>query len=51
MNITMWEYCTFNSKISGCVKFYYSNYIIIINFVQTLIPSCWFENVPYLLCN
>jgi hypothetical protein len=35
----MWEPCTFDSKV------HYSNSIIIINFVQTLIPNCWFENV------
>jgi hypothetical protein len=26
-------------------KFYYSDSIIISNFVETLIPNCWFENV------
>jgi hypothetical protein len=28
-----------------CGKVYYSNSNIITNFVQTLIPNCWFENV------
>jgi hypothetical protein len=37
MNVTMWEHSTFDSHIFGCSKIYYSNYIIIINFVQTLI--------------
>jgi hypothetical protein len=45
MNVTIWELCTFDSQIFGCVKFYYYNSIIITNFVQTLIPSCWFENI------
>jgi hypothetical protein len=41
----MLEHCTFSSQIFGCGKVYYSNSIIIINFVQILIPNCWFENV------
>jgi hypothetical protein len=45
MNVTMWEHCTFDSQIFGSGKVYYSNTIIIIDFVQTLIPHCWFENV------
>jgi hypothetical protein len=45
MNVTMWEHSTFDSKILGCGKVYYSNSIIITNFMQTLIPNCWFENV------
>jgi hypothetical protein len=43
MNVTVWEH-TFDNKTFGCGKVYYSNSIIITNFVQTLIPSCWFEN-------
>jgi hypothetical protein len=45
MNVTEWEHHTFENKIFGYGKVYYSNSIIITNFVQTLIPSCWFENV------
>jgi hypothetical protein len=41
----MLEHCTFDTQIFGCGKVYYSNSIIITNFVQTLIPNCWFENV------
>jgi uncharacterized integral membrane protein len=28
-----------------CYKVYYCNYVISTNFVQTLIPNYWFENV------
>jgi hypothetical protein len=45
MNVTMWEHCTFDSKIFWCGKVYYSNSIIITNFVQILIPNHLFENV------
>jgi hypothetical protein len=44
MNVTVWEQRTFDSKIFGCGKVYYSNSITVTNFVQTLIPNCWFEN-------
>jgi hypothetical protein len=42
INVTVWEHRTFVSKIFGCGKVYYS--ITITNFVQTIIPNCWFEN-------
>jgi hypothetical protein len=45
MNVAMWERRTFDNKIFGCGKVYYSNSIIITNFMQTLIPNFWFENV------
>jgi hypothetical protein len=45
LNVTMWEYCTFESQILVCGKVYYSESIIFANFVRTLIPTCWFENV------
>jgi hypothetical protein len=45
INVTVWEDRTFDNKIFGCGKVYYSNSSIIINLVQTLIPNCWFENV------
>jgi hypothetical protein len=44
MNIMVWEHHTFDNKIFGCGKVYYSNSIIT-NLMQTLIPNCWFENV------
>jgi hypothetical protein len=34
MNVMMWEHHTFDSKIFRCGKVYYSNSIIIINFVS-----------------
>jgi hypothetical protein len=43
MKVTTWEHRTFDSQIFGCGKMYY--YIIITNFVQTLILNCWFKNV------
>jgi hypothetical protein len=45
MNVMMWEHLTFDNKIFGYGKVYYSNSIIITNLVQTLIPNCWFGNV------
>jgi hypothetical protein len=45
MIVTMWERRTFDNKIIACGKVYYSNFIIITNFVQTLIHNFWFENV------
>jgi hypothetical protein len=45
MNVTMWEHRNFDNKIFRCGKVYYSSSVIITNFVQTLIPNCWFENV------
>jgi hypothetical protein len=45
IDVTMREYRTFDNKIFGCGKVYYSNSILITNFVQTLIFNCWFENV------
>jgi hypothetical protein len=45
MNITMWEYRTFESKIFVSGKFYYSDCIVITNFIQTLIPNRWLEDV------
>jgi hypothetical protein len=45
MNVTMWEQRTFDNKIFGCGKVYYSNSIIITNLVQTLIPNRWSENI------
>jgi hypothetical protein len=41
----MWEHCTFGNQIFGCGKVYYSNSIILTNFMQTLIPNRLFENV------
>jgi hypothetical protein len=46
MNVTTSEHCTFNFDIFRCDKIYYSNSIIIMNFVQTFIPKL---NVKYLL--
>jgi hypothetical protein len=43
MNVIVWERCTSDSQIFVYGKVYYSNSIIITNFVQTLIPSCWFH--------
>jgi hypothetical protein len=45
MNVTVWEHLAFDYKISGCNKVYYSNAIIITNFVRILIPNCWFDNI------
>jgi hypothetical protein len=45
----MWEHCTFDSKIFRCGEVYYSNSIIITNFVQTFIPNRWFENAYRIL--
>jgi hypothetical protein len=45
MNVMMCEHSTVDSQIFGCGKVYYSNFIIINNFVQALILNCWFENV------
>jgi hypothetical protein len=33
MNVAMREHCPFDSEIFRCAKIYYSNYIIITNFV------------------
>jgi hypothetical protein len=44
MIVTVWER-RFDFKIFGCGKVYYSNSIIMTNFVRTLIPNCWLENV------
>jgi hypothetical protein len=33
MDVAMWEHCTFDNEIFGCSKIYYSNSIIIINFM------------------
>jgi hypothetical protein len=41
----MGEHRTFDNNVFGCGKFQYCNCIIIITFVQSLIPNCWFENV------
>jgi hypothetical protein len=41
----MWEHCTSDSQVFGCGEVYYSNSIISTNFLQTLIPNRWFENV------
>jgi hypothetical protein len=42
----MWERRNFDNTIFGCGEIYYSNsIIIIIDFVQTLIPNRWFEKV------
>jgi hypothetical protein len=41
----MWEHRTFDNKIFGYGRVYYSNSIIITNFMQTLILNRWFENV------
>jgi hypothetical protein len=41
----MWGHFIFDSQIFGCGKIYYSNSIIITNFVQILTPNCLFENV------
>jgi hypothetical protein len=38
MNVTMWEHCTFDIKIFGCGKGYYSNSIIITKLVQKFEP-------------
>jgi hypothetical protein len=40
-SIYLWNFC---GQIFGCAKVYYPNSITIINFMQTLIPSC-FESV------
>jgi hypothetical protein len=42
MNIAIWERCSFEIFRYG--KIYYLDFIIIINFVYTLILNCWFEN-------
>jgi hypothetical protein len=39
MNATMWEHGTFDSQIFGCGKVYYSNSIIITNFVQNIVHN------------
>jgi hypothetical protein len=33
MNVAMWEHCTFDNEIFRCGKIYYSNSIIITDFV------------------
>jgi hypothetical protein len=43
MNVMMRRHDTFDNKIFGCGKVYYSDSIIITNFMQTLIPNR-FEN-------
>jgi hypothetical protein len=45
MNVTVQEHCTFDSQVFGFGKVYCANSIIITNFLQTLIPNCWFEKV------
>jgi hypothetical protein len=45
MNVTMREYRTFDNKSFEYGKIYYSNSIIIINFVQTLIQNILFKNM------
>jgi hypothetical protein len=45
MKVKMWEHGTFDNQIFGYGEVYYSSSIIIIYFVQTLIPNCRFENV------
>jgi hypothetical protein len=34
MNVTMWEHHTYDNKIFGCGKVYFSNSFIITNLVQ-----------------
>jgi hypothetical protein len=45
MNFAMWEHRSFDCEIFRCGKVYYSNSIIITDFVLTFIPSCQFKNV------
>jgi hypothetical protein len=45
MNVMMWEHRTFDSKIFGCVKVDYSDFILVTNFVLNLIPYSSFENL------
>jgi hypothetical protein len=33
MNVVMWEHCSFDNEIFRCGKIYYSNSIIITDFV------------------
>lgn len=42
-NFQVWEQCTLDFFLCGEVK--YSNPIIIISFVQNLIPNCQFQNI------
>jgi hypothetical protein len=49
MNVTMWEHCTFDSKIFRCGEVSYSNSIIITNFVQTNFQSLVGKCLLYLL--
>jgi hypothetical protein len=37
MNVTIWEHCTFDSKIFGCGKIYYFNIIISNNLMYALV--------------
>jgi hypothetical protein len=47
----MWEHSTLDKKILRGGKFYYSDPIIIISFVSSLIRNCRFENIfPPHLC-
>jgi hypothetical protein len=42
MNVVMRECCTFHSYVFGCGKVFYSNSIVITDFVWTLVPGCQF---------
>jgi hypothetical protein len=45
MNFAMCKHCTFDNEIFRCGKIYYSNSIIITNFVQNFILNCRFKSV------
>jgi hypothetical protein len=44
MDVAMWEHYTFNCEIFGCGKVYYSNFIIITNFMEALVTNVRFKN-------
>jgi hypothetical protein len=52
-NVMMWVHRTFDNKIFECGKMYYSNSIIINNFMKTIIPKligcCFAKNFQIFL--
>jgi hypothetical protein len=45
MDSAMREYCTVDNSVFGSGEVNYPNSVIITNFVSTLVPNFWFENI------
>jgi hypothetical protein len=51
INVTVWERHTFDNKIFGCGKIYYSDSVIITNSCKLSFPIVSLKCLPYLLCH